>query len=404
MRILVPNTYDSFWISEFLINYQGGFVRRGLLGEILYFLVRHFNFDVLLTILIICLTSYSILAIFFVKSFLKRGYTLYILPLCFFMGALILNNTDIIRKDSLMVCFFVAMLWIYGKNGLSTLLKVLFINILAVFIILTHEVFVFFSIPLFFLLFKALYREKGKYQSIVLSAVSLLPSILTFFIVIIKHGNQATAQAIWDSWTAILNQAPSIVKYRNAIGALGWDSKWAFAFHFKQNFLIFNENIYSMFAWSIILPAVYYIATNALWAFRKNENDYTDRTKSVLSSLLIFQFLCLLPLFTVLSCDYMRVMFYCVTSSFAVLILVPTDTIERLIPSFFSRIINRINNYLSIVLPPTKTTLALLMLFIGMSAYSFDIMYIVRSTMIYNILLTMSYSLSVIIKFLSFLF
>ena len=37
----VPTLYSLFNLSEFLVNYQGGFVRRGLLGEILYWLWQY---------------------------------------------------------------------------------------------------------------------------------------------------------------------------------------------------------------------------------------------------------------------------------------------------------------------------------------------------------------------------
>ncbi|TDD94599.1 hypothetical protein [Flavobacterium cellulosilyticum] len=46
--------YDSWYISEFLINYQGGFVRRDFTGETLLFIARNFNVNVEWTIKIVC--------------------------------------------------------------------------------------------------------------------------------------------------------------------------------------------------------------------------------------------------------------------------------------------------------------------------------------------------------------
>ena len=43
--VVVEWAKESLNISEFLINYQGGFVRRGLLGEILLFLTKNFGLD-----------------------------------------------------------------------------------------------------------------------------------------------------------------------------------------------------------------------------------------------------------------------------------------------------------------------------------------------------------------------
>ena len=45
--ILSPFTLDShFGQTEFLINYRGGFVRRGMFGEILYKLATDCNIDI----------------------------------------------------------------------------------------------------------------------------------------------------------------------------------------------------------------------------------------------------------------------------------------------------------------------------------------------------------------------
>jgi len=79
-------------ITEFLINYQGGFVRRGLIGEILFFFAKNFNINVEVTIKIICLICCFAVCIFFVRAFLKKGYTLYILPLYFFLGGIIISE------------------------------------------------------------------------------------------------------------------------------------------------------------------------------------------------------------------------------------------------------------------------------------------------------------------------
>ena len=38
--------YKSFEISDWLINYEGGFVRRGVMGEIIYILYTYIPFSV----------------------------------------------------------------------------------------------------------------------------------------------------------------------------------------------------------------------------------------------------------------------------------------------------------------------------------------------------------------------
>ena len=53
--------FDSWTIGEWLINYQGGFVRRGLLGEIIYFLTTSLNISPIFIIWLLCITSYYFL-------------------------------------------------------------------------------------------------------------------------------------------------------------------------------------------------------------------------------------------------------------------------------------------------------------------------------------------------------
>ncbi|MDR1682029.1 MAG: hypothetical protein LBS25_01365, partial [Candidatus Symbiothrix sp.] len=167
-----PYDYGSHGISSFLINYHGGFVRRGLIGEILFFFAENFNIHVEWTIKIICLLAFVLVSFFFVRQFLKKSYSLYILPLCFFLGGAILDGYWV-RKDLLFFCFFIPVIWLYNKNNIPVFVKMLFINILAVFIILNHEVFAFFALPVLYLLFFNQFKIKGFLRSSVLSFLFL---------------------------------------------------------------------------------------------------------------------------------------------------------------------------------------------------------------------------------------
>ena len=391
MQLFETYGYESFSIPEFLINYQGGFVRRGLMGEILFFFTKHFNINVEWTIKIVCLICFVAVCVFFVRAFLRKGYTLYMLPLCFFLGGHIFNGPHWIRKDHLMLCFFIVILWVYNKINTSTI-KFLTINILVVFILLIHEVFALFALPiLFFLLFNQ-YKNKGVLQSFSLSTLFLLPGIVCFFLTLIYHGNLETAQTIWDSWVVVANQQTAEIDMlsHGALSAIGWPSKWAFLGHLRRNFLDTDLGVLPLLGWSITFPVIYYIATNALVVFQKHEKVFTNKDKTTLSSILIFQFLCLLPVFTILSCDYGRIIFYWIASSFAIFLLIPIDKIEKKIPAFFVKFVERLNNCLANMLRPTKTTVALPMMFIGISTIGFNFYGIIRSSMIHNILLILS--------------
>ena len=376
--------YSSWNISEFLINYQGGFVRRGLFGELLFFFAKSFNVNVVWTIQAISFLCFVFLCFFFVKCFLKKGYTLYILPLCFFLGAIIISG-DLMRKDCLMICFLILILHVFNRNNIPLIIRIIFINILAVFILLTHEVFVFFSLPILFLLLLNAFKSKGWQQSMIFSFISLLPLIIVFFLSISVHGNYEKMQAIWDSWASLSNigmgKAPA-----GAIEALSWSSKSAFDYHFRYNFLFSDATIWSFWVWFFTFPAIYYIIINALLVFRKREGDYTNEHRDVLGTILIFQFLCLLPVFTVLSCDYIRIIFYWTAGSFVIFLLFPIKKIKSLFPNTFVKQVGRMNNRLSALVYPTKTLIAFCMMFIAVSDFGFFVIRAVYSTMWFNIL------------------
>lgn len=379
--------YESWQISEFLINYQGGFVRRGLMGEILLFFTKNFNIDIVWTIKIFCLLCFIAVTVFFVRVFLKKGYSLYILPLCLFLGAGIVGDSWI-RKDYLFFCFFIPVLWLYSKHNLSIFVKFLIINILTVAITLCHEVFAFFSFPLLFLLLFNHYKKKGFFASCGISLLYLLPSIVAFLFTLIKSGNLEIAHAIWDSWIPHFDYETK--KIGSSVKALALSSSGTFTRHLDINFTYINKNIISFWIWIITIPAIYYIVTNVLLVFRKTKNIFTNDDKTIFSSVLMFQFVCLLPLFTILSCDYIRVIFYWIASSFAILLLVSKDSLKNLFPLWFISIVQRFNNCLINVIHPTKTVLIFLMMFIGISAYFCVMESIYTSTMLYNILWILS--------------
>ena len=65
------NNTVEWTISEWLINYQGGFTRRGLIGEIIFQLSKIFSLTIRELILIFQLTTYLIYYVL-VYKFLKN--------------------------------------------------------------------------------------------------------------------------------------------------------------------------------------------------------------------------------------------------------------------------------------------------------------------------------------------
>ena len=391
MDLFSPFDYSSWQISEFLINYQAGFVRRGLLGELLFLMAKNTNINIIWVIKIISVFCCFFVCGFFTKSFLKKGYSLYLLPLCFFCGGIIMSNIWI-RKDFMMFCFFIPTLLIYASKTIPEWIKLGLMNILSVVMILNHEVYVFFSLPFFYIMFFHKYYSLNK--NIVLSGIYsfliLLPSILTFLLVSLNHGDVAVSQAIWDSWDKITPEEIEQSAWGNAIRSIGWSSTETLRFHFKINFLIDEYYLLSIWYWLITFVVVYYLVTNTLLVFKKTPESYTKEDRNILSSVFCFQFLCLLPMFVALSVDYIRIFFYLTASSFAIFLIIPKETLLDMFPVFWKKWVGKINSGLDIILSPSRTSVAFLMLIVGISYSGFVLKTIWMSTMIYRIFLLFS--------------
>lgn len=326
--LFINHGYYSSLTSEFLINYQAGFVRRGLSGELLLFFVRHVNVNLEWLIKGSCLIWFLLVCLFFVRAFIKKGYSLYILPLCFFLGG---NIVPVfwIRKDYLFLCFFISILWVFGRKKMNNFLKLLIINVLMVLVILSHEVFAFFAFPVLFLMIFFQYKRFGVLKAFIISNVSLLPAYVAFLSAIYFKGDAQIAYVIWNSWSDYIGD--DISKIGKSVSALGWPSIGTFKFHFVGNFLSVDQQIFSLVVWLITFPVIYYISTNALYTFRRNKQIFTLRDKTLLSAILVFQLVCLAPVFLVLSCDYVRVIFYWISSSFAVFFISSKISIRAII-------------------------------------------------------------------------
>ena len=98
--IYIPD-YESYQISDWMINYEGGFVRRGLMGQLLLSANTIHTFDVRYAILIIELMSYIL---FFYLLF--RIFTKYKWSLLGAMYPIACSTTSIAvyRRDFMMLC------------------------------------------------------------------------------------------------------------------------------------------------------------------------------------------------------------------------------------------------------------------------------------------------------------
>ncbi len=170
-------------VAEWIINYQGGFGRRGLAGELLL------NFSLLSKIhlkKIVLFFIYFVISIYhiFLFNFLKK------IEFNFYLILVVLSPLFVIfpiselealgRKDILIPLFFLIFCMLYKKS--EAILLIFCLIILYSFLIFTHEVSVFY-LPFFYFLIILKIKKFNILNILLLIITSLyFLTILIFFI------------------------------------------------------------------------------------------------------------------------------------------------------------------------------------------------------------------------------
>ncbi|MBO4699479.1 hypothetical protein J5690_07725 [bacterium] len=139
--------------ENWMINYRGGFLRRGLGGEIILHLASLFGVSHIVVVNILTFVIWVILISFFITKFVQKQYPLFILAMPFCLGETIFADPSyFLRKDSLSILIFILMLTLFfKKKSLPHSLLFLFLNSLFILGILIHEEIFFFSFPILFI-------------------------------------------------------------------------------------------------------------------------------------------------------------------------------------------------------------------------------------------------------------
>ena len=210
--------YDSWTIGEWLINYQGGFVRRGLLGETIYFLSNSLKISPIFLIWFICIFSYFLLIKLIFNEAKNKVSKVFLLSPGVLLAPII--GDFLIRKDILLMLIFLIILKICKHNDPN----ILILNVLNILGILIHESFAIYTFPIEIIILNIKPDLKSKNKIFIFN---ILPSFLVFALCLIFKGDIDQAKAIHQSWTNISNLFPfetinSEVPL-GAINAIGWE-------------------------------------------------------------------------------------------------------------------------------------------------------------------------------------
>lgn len=368
----------SYGFTEFMINFEGGFVRRGLLGQGLYKLVELTGCDPIAIIMAFCLVVYLGVGFFLWKKFRERGLCWWLLLSPFMIG----YSLEIIRKDFLCYAIIIGEFYLLRKSD-GDALRLIGATVLMIFGLFVHEAFLFYGVPIAVLL--VISSESANWGGWIKGAC-LLSVLITFAVLCHYHGDKETALAIYRSWDELTGLFNGEYLSLNSIGAIGWNTDNTLSAHYRLNFWSEADGLNGFVVRPLYGLLIYYFLANFFYVMRRDDTTFTGQDRTAFSSLLLITFISLSPMFICLSCDYARLYQYSAITAVSAFLILPEQRLAKVFniyPRFFIRFVERFNATLNRLLPPSKGLIILLLLNLSSSPSWFNIASTIRNSVLY---------------------
>ena len=178
-------------MSEWVINYGGGFVRRGLVGEIIFQLSIFFKIKLRegFLILQILLYFFYYLIIYWLLSNFKKNFIIYLAifsPVFYSFGLYELEALG--RKEILMYIFFSYNFYLFYKYK-NINLNYIFTFLSLIILILNHESVIFYY--LFYLFFFIVIDKKKDFRFYILNLLLLFIIIFVSYLIYVNPHSSA---------------------------------------------------------------------------------------------------------------------------------------------------------------------------------------------------------------------
>ena len=294
-----PFDFVRYEVSDWLINYQGGFVRRGLVGELLLTLEKIFPYNVKHAILGIETISYILFFAVTFRIFMKYGWSLLA---AMFPVACVTMSLGCYR-DFMMLCLCALTYYIFFKylKEKRKPLLVFSVAVMSLNVIVYEPVF-FVLVPILALQY---WYACGERKTLKTALVFIIPTSC-MLLSCIYRGNGAQADTIWQSWMPYMKadgyDPADGMGY--AVEFLKLTNTEVFKIHLESSF---GDNVpSSIITLFIVITFAFFLCTYIPQTDGNNKTLACNKHKSELGWILLFQLLIQLPLFTVLSTDYGR--------------------------------------------------------------------------------------------------
>ncbi|MDR2953481.1 MAG: hypothetical protein LBV43_00170 [Prevotella sp.] len=243
---------------------------------------------------------------------------------------------------------------------------------------LIHESIFFITFPILFLLLFQHYKGKVKdsyknVKALFQSILSLVPSLICLLLVMYYVGSLEVAYDIWHSWDYA--EFPYVDAYpegrmfpdkeiAGGIEAITWDKDKTEGLLLQVIELLPGE-LYPPLIFIFTISTIYFVLFNInkldfkILSVKPKKNDTI-----VFPYILALQLCALLPLFMI-AIDYGRWIYYWAVTSFAIDYLVSRQQVMNMLPEWFIRCVDFINQKITYLFGNSKGVIVLLSLFIG---------------------------------------
>ena len=177
------NVGNNWTMSEWLINYQGGFTRRGLLGDIAFNLAIFFNLKIRFVIFLLQATSY-LLFLIVIYNFLKDIKINFLSKLAIYTPIFLLfplaEIESLVRKETLIFILFFFFFILASKKFERKYCNFYIFFIFPISFLIWEPIIFLFPI-IFFILYLKNYQKNILKTFLKICFISL-PSIIIFFL------------------------------------------------------------------------------------------------------------------------------------------------------------------------------------------------------------------------------
>lgn len=302
--------HESYQLTEWLINYAGGFVRRGLPGWCIGVVADVTGLQANHLIIGFSTACYILLAAWLLLRATGTFPAMLILS-CIVMGFPAYQDS-IVRKDCLGLLLLTGCLAV-ERSRLPRPAIIVALNLLAGVAILSHETFVFFGLA-GFVLFRRGDEESPTITGFIRRGLVLLPAAGCFLLTVVFHGTPAQAEAVNHSWLPlwrIIDPAnPAMEAPSAAIQALGWSTEHGLSL----SLYLLTSGFYQPLAWAIVFAVSFCLVILFTGQNAACSATVTTTLRVRVTALLLAQLVFISPLF-LLGVDYGRWLFLWVVST-----------------------------------------------------------------------------------------